>query len=55
MIITELTKRYAERDFTRKYTADTKDEIHDLSVAVSQMADNLQSQDEARDKMLRQI
>lgn len=55
VVMTELTKRYAKRDFTEKYTADTKDEIHDLSVAVSQMADSLQSQDEERDKMFRQI
>jgi signal transduction histidine kinase len=54
-IITELTKRYAKRDFAETYTANTKDEIYDLSVAVSKMADSLQSQDEERDKMFRQI
>lgn len=53
--ITELTKSYAKRDFSDKYIADTNDEIKELSLAVSQMAESLQSQDKDRDKMFRQI
>ena len=53
--VTNLTKDYAKREFKNKYIANTNDEIEDLSIAVSTMADSLEKQDIQREKMFRHI
>ncbi|MEX1376285.1 MAG: HAMP domain-containing sensor histidine kinase [Eubacteriales bacterium] len=53
--VTNLTKEYAKREFKNKYIANTNDEIEDLSIAVSTMADSLEKQDIQREKMFRHI
>ena len=53
--LTNLAKQYSKRDFSNKYTANTNDEIEELSKSISAMAYSLEQQDEQRDKMFRNI
>jgi signal transduction histidine kinase len=53
--VSNLTKKYAKRDFSNKYIANTNDEIEELSKSISEMAHSLEKQDEQRDKMFRNI
>ena len=53
--LTNITKQYEKRNFDETFTAKTNDEIEDLSVAVSSMAQSLKEHDAEKDRLFRQI
>ncbi len=53
--LTNITKQYEKRNFDETFTARTNDEIEDLSVAVSSMAQSLKEHDAEKDRLFRQI